>query len=76
VLGWLLRDCQNRNSSIAYVCCSSEGFKGSSHPDACDSNCSMPALRESKDREIWPSCEFGSRFNDIALCRSSSESLI
>jgi hypothetical protein len=36
----------------------------------------MPVCRESRDRDICPSCEFGSRSSDIARCLSSSESLM
>ena len=37
---------------------------------------SSPSRRESNDREICPSCEVGSRFNDIARCLSSKDSLM
>ena len=37
----------------------------------------MPSRKDSNDREMLESWEgFGSRFNDMARCRSSKESLI
>jgi len=40
------------------------------------SSASMPERKESSERDIWPSCEFGERFREIARCLSSRESLI
>jgi hypothetical protein len=37
---------------------------------------SKPSRMDSRDFDICPSWEFGSRFNDMARCRSRSESLI
>lgn len=37
---------------------------------------SSPSRSDSSDREICPSCDVGSRFNDIARCRSNKESLM
>jgi hypothetical protein len=37
---------------------------------------SNPSRNDSRDREIWPSCEVGSRLRDMARCRSSSDSLL
>ena len=47
-------------------------------PD-CDcwfSKASMPSRIESRDREMWPSWELGSRFREIARWRSRSESFM
>ena len=47
-------------------------------PD-CDcwlSKASMPSRIESRDREMWPSWELGSRLREMARWRSSRESLI
>lgn len=37
---------------------------------------SRPARKDSREREMWPSWEFGSRFREMARCRSRRESLM
>jgi len=37
---------------------------------------SKPSRRESKERDMWPSCEVGSRFREMARWRSRRESLM
>lgn len=37
---------------------------------------SRPARKDSRDLDMCPSCEFGSRFREIARCRSRSDSLM
>ena len=59
-----------------YSCWSEEGCNGSSHCEDCDSSAEMPDCSWSKEREIWPSLELGSRFRDMARWRSSRESLM
>jgi hypothetical protein len=43
---------------------------------ACDSRDSMPDRNCSNDLDIWASWAFGERLSDMALCRSSSDSLM
>lgn len=40
------------------------------------SRASRLSRKDSSDREMWPSWEFGSRFREMARCRSSRESLM
>ena len=42
----------------------------------CCSRASTPSLMESRDLEMCPSCELGSRLRDMALWRSSSDNLM
>ncbi len=43
---------------------------------SCRSKASMPSRIESSDREMWPSCELGSRLREMALCRSRRDSFM
>ena len=44
--------------------------------ECCCSKASMPSRIDSRDRDMWPSWELGSRFRDMARWRSRSESLM
>ncbi len=55
--------------------------KYSLSPDSCrrSTSCaksSIPVLKDSRERDMCPSWEFGERFSAIARCRSRSESLM
>lgn len=54
----------------------SYGSSFSSRRAICISSDSIPSRRDSKERDISPSCELGSSLRDIALCRSRRDSFM